>query len=99
MPAAAPPPVFWQGDDIVLDRQTHLVSASSLFLPADALTLSLAGQGEWTRQKAAGQVLLDLQPSEPPFPFGGLGISDSDTSKASESAGIRLTTIPYTVLF
>jgi mono/diheme cytochrome c family protein len=97
--SGSPSPVFWQGDDIVLDRQTHLVSASSLFLPADALTLSLAGQGEWTRQKAAGQVLLDLQPSEPPFPFGGLGISDSDTSKASESAGIRLTTIPYTVIF
>ena len=74
-------PGFFQGDDIVLKRETHAASGSSLFLPADSLTLSLAAQGEWTRQEGMGQVALDTIPSEPPFPFTGPGLSDSDTMR------------------
>ncbi len=93
------PASFWHGDDIILKRETHMGSASSLFLPMEGLSASLAAQGEWTHQKGAGPAYLDaLSPGSSNFGPSRIG-SDLDKTKYSGNAGIRFTKIPWTALF
>jgi len=91
---------FWHGDDIILKRETHMGSVSSLFVPMEGLSASLAAQVEWTHQKGAGTAFLDpVLPRNTNFFGPSIVDSDLDKTKYSGNAGIRFTKIPWTALF
>lgn len=93
---------FWSSDDLVLKREAHIFSLTSLLLPMDGLSLSLGLQNEWQRQEGAGDVHLDH--GDPLF-LGNYDLipgtvrSDLDTMRLMETIGVRYTRIPFTVLF
>jgi hypothetical protein len=93
---------FWSSDQTRLERETHVVSVASLFLPAEGLSLSLAAQGDWQHQEGFGNVNLDTgDPNLPQFfqLIPAIVQSDLDTTRGEESAGLRYTGIPFTVMF
>jgi mono/diheme cytochrome c family protein len=93
---------FWSSDDVVLKRESHILSLANLFLPVDWLSASAGIQSEWTRQEGAGNVNLDQgDPNLPPFflLYPAMVQSDLDKQELSESALVRFTKIPFTVLF
>ena len=93
---------FWSSDDVVLKRESHIFSLANLVLPSEWLSLSAGVQGEWTRQEGAGDVHLDEgDPNLPAFfsSYPAMVRSDLDQQQWSESALVRFTKIPFTVLF
>jgi hypothetical protein len=93
---------FWSSDDVVLKRESHIFSFANLLLPVDWLSGSVGVQSEWTRQSGAGNVNLDQgNPNLPPnfVLYPTIVQSDLDKQELSESALVRFTKIPYTVLF
>jgi hypothetical protein len=93
---------FWSSDDVVLKRESHILSLGNLFLPMDWLSASAGVQTEWTHQEGAGQVHLDQgDPNLPEFftLYPATISSDQDKQKISENVSVRMTKIPYTVLF
>lgn len=95
---------FWSSDVTVLKRESHVFSIASLLQPVDYLSGSLGVQAEWQRQEGAGNIRLDPQPIDPGFPetftlLPGTIRSDLDKSAVSETAGVRFTKIPFTILF
>jgi hypothetical protein len=93
---------FWSSDQITLKRESQAFSLASLFLPVDGLSLSLGVQCEWERQEGAGNINLDE--GNPYVPDGIIHIpatveSDLDKTQVMETAGLRYTKIPFTVLF
>lgn len=97
-------PVFgpeWR-DQVTLQREMHALSAASMFLPLDGLSLSLGAQNEWVRQKGFGDIHLDVgDPNDPGSTFAQPATvrSDLDEVKTAENAELRYTKIPFTVLF
>ncbi|PWU20088.1 MAG: hypothetical protein C5B50_04835 [Verrucomicrobia bacterium] len=91
----------WFADEISTRRVSHALSVSSLAGPWDGLTLSLAAQGEWTRQDTMGFSNLQLgNPDRPPLlPDASVNTGNLDSAIARESASLRYTTIPRTALF
>jgi len=93
---------FWSTDDIVLRRDSHVASLASLFFPFPGLTASGAVQGEWTRQEGFGNVARDFGDptgSTPFVPDPGTVDANLDRTRTSESANVRFTQIPWTVIF
>jgi len=93
---------FWQAGDVVLRRDSQVVSASSLLTPWKNLSASLMAQSEWTHQEGFSRVSLDYgDPNLPQFFFLMPATADSDLDKArtSENVALRFTGLPYTVLF
>lgn len=93
---------YWSTEGITLARDSRVVSASSLFLPLKGLTISAAGQGEWTREEGFGNV--DLETGDPNvpglfFPFPGTVNANLDRTEFSELLNAQLTRLPRTVLF
>lgn len=79
---------------IILKRESEIFSVANLFAPLDCLTLSLGSQNEWTRENSFGTSVpdLELNLNEPDG-------SDLEKLRTSQSANIRFTKIPFTVLF
>jgi hypothetical protein len=93
---------FWSSDDLVLKRESHIFSLTSLLLPMNGLSLSLGLQNEWQRQEGAGDVHLDH--GDPLFLDNydltpGTVRSDLDTMRLVENIELRFMKIPFTVLF
>jgi hypothetical protein len=94
--------LFWSSDLIQLERESHILSLSSLLLPTKDLSLSVGLQPEWTHQASLGNLHFDEgDPDLPQFFFlqPAKVQSDLDTRKISEQFGLRYTWIPWTVLF
>ncbi|HVU27725.1 MAG TPA: c-type cytochrome domain-containing protein [Verrucomicrobiae bacterium] len=89
--------------DVVLRRDSHVVSAASLFHPAKYLSLSAGVQSEWTRQEGFGNVNLGFEDATaiPPvfLPFPGTVDANLDETEVQENLNLRFTRIRYTVLF
>lgn len=90
----------WTANRITMKRESQVVSLASILGPWDGLTISLGGQGEWTRQESIGQE--DLRIGNPGVP---LLFSDAspvtgnlDTRSARENVLLRFGTIPFTVV-
>jgi hypothetical protein len=96
--------IFWSADDLVLRRESHIISLGNLFLPVQWLSASAGVQSEWTRQQGAGRVNLDSGDPDPTIPgaftlYPSTIDSDLDKQKLSENIFLRFTAIPFTVLF
>lgn len=95
--------LFWNANDIELNRETHSFSLATSLRPFDGLNVNGAFQAEWTRQESFGNV--DYGEGDPNFPdafllqTNRLVESDLDKQKFSEQLSVRFTKIPFTVLF
>ncbi len=93
---------------ITLEKRSHVFNANGLLGPFDGLTFSAGVESEWTRQHGFGGdgALLNpiytngtaLAPASGPLALSTLS-SDYDEASVSESAALRYSRIPYTVLF
>jgi len=93
---------FWSSDDVVLKRESHIVSVANLLRPGEWLSVSSSAQSEWTRQQGFGNVRLDSGDPNLPLKFTqvpGLDSIRPDEQKLSENFSLRFTKIPWTVLF
>jgi hypothetical protein len=93
---------FWSANDIILSRETQILSFGNLFQPLSWLSATLAIQSEWSRQEGAGNVNLDSGDPNPPGQFSlypSVVNSDLDEQKLSEEGSVRCTALPWTVLF
>lgn len=97
-----PPPMiqYWQSPQVTLSTESHIFSASCLFRPFPSLSLGLATQNEWTHEQGFGEVetafgTLAVPILAPPT----LEDSNLDEFKSMQSATLRFTKIPWTVLF
>ena len=91
----------WFANQILLDRESHLFSASALAGPWANLSFSAAVQSEWSRQTGLGDENLRL--GNPAIPFL-LSVpitlsSQLDTHATTEQFGLRYTGLPHTALF
>ena len=91
----------WQAQDITLQRNSYIVSGSSLFLPAKGLSVSVSAQGEWTHENGFGNVNLAFYDSTVPgyAPVPGTENANLDRTVSSENLDIRYNRLPRTVLF
>jgi len=91
----------WQAQDITLQRNSYIVSGSSLFLPAKGLSVSVSAQGEWTHENGFGNVNLAFYDSTVPgyAPVPGTENANLDRTVSSENIDIRYNRLPRTVLF
>ena len=97
-----PQSTFWSTEPISLRRQSHIISAGSLFRPIDGLNASVGVQSEWTRQEGMGHIHLDEGDATLMGPYTlypAIVQSDLDETKVSETVSVRFTRIPWTVLF
>jgi hypothetical protein len=93
---------FWSADTSTLNRESHIFSLASLLTPTTWFSASAGVQGEWTHQNGFGSVHLDEGDPNIPNAFGvypAIVQSDLDEQKWSETASVRFTRIPWTVLF
>jgi hypothetical protein len=81
---------------IVLDRESHVVNLNTLLGPWEGLTLTLGAQAEWTRQTGFGNAVLNsaLIADE-----AEVMSANSRRQAAQETAALRYTRLPGTVLF
>ncbi|HTV41846.1 MAG TPA: c-type cytochrome domain-containing protein [Candidatus Sulfotelmatobacter sp.] len=81
---------------ITLSRESDIFSFANLITPFDGATISLATQNEWTRESGFSESIPDLELYQP----SGAALADSSLSefKASQSANVRYTKIPFTVI-
>ncbi len=94
--------LFWYGNNIALNRETHLFSISSMLIGAEGLSVSASLQNEWGHQEGFGKIHLDEgDPSDPAsFMLQPAAIdSNLDKEKFSENLALRYTKIPWSVLF
>lgn len=93
---------FWNSDDMVLRRDSHVWSLANLFQPLQNLNATVGAQAEWTRQDGAGNISLDSgDPSQPQFFVlePAQVSSDLDRWRLSEQGGLRFTGLPNTVVY
>lgn len=91
----------WFANQILLDRESHLFSASALAGPWANLSFSATVQNEWTRQTGFGDE--NLQIGNPAIPFllpAPITLnSQLDVRSTTEQFGLRYTGVPHTALF
>lgn len=93
---------FWSANDIILRRESHIFSLANLAQPFEWLSASAGVQSEWTRQEGFGNVNLDAGNPSLPSSFQlypAFVTSDLDKQKLGETASVRFTKIPFTILF
>jgi cytochrome c len=83
---------------ITLEQQSEIFSMASLFTPLSYLTFSLGTQNEWTSEDGFGNSIPDLDLNNANGANAPTG-SNSDLFKSSQTADVRFTKIPFTVLF
>jgi hypothetical protein len=94
----------WNAKDIELERDSHVLSLSTLLGPWQGLSLSLGSQNEWTHQTGFGNananVALSFLPPPGTVPLGIEHFQAStERSVYTQEAGLRFTKIPFTTLF
>jgi mono/diheme cytochrome c family protein len=91
----------WQADGITLQRNSYIVSGSSLFLPVKGLSISASAQGEWTHENGFGSVNLAFYDATIPgfIPAPGTENANLDRTVSSENLDIRFNRVPRTVFF
>lgn len=96
------PGQFWSTEAITLRRDSHVFSLANLLLPFDGLSATAGFQSEWTHQEGFGDTHLDAgdpnMPS-PAFLHPATISADLDKTKTQESAGLRFTRIPRSIVF
>lgn len=90
--------------NITLERESHVANVNSLVGPFDGLTFSGGAQGEWTSEQGFGSGRLNQFAFTRTAPNNLVIVpttlrSDYDQRSALESAALRYTKIPFTVLF
>jgi hypothetical protein len=94
---------FWRATEIVLEEDAHVFNANVLGGPWDGFTASLGVQNEWSEQRGFGNP--NYREGDPNDPTEGIedepgfGRLDLDRFVVEESAAVRYTKIPATVLF
>jgi Planctomycete cytochrome C len=91
------PGSYWRAQGITLERDSRVASLASLLLPMKGLSLSAAGQAEWTHQRGFGDVALDFGDPSPAFP--GTVSANQDQTEFSENFSAQFNRLPYTVVF
>lgn len=85
-------------DRIVIDRDSHVVNLNALIGPWRGLSLAAGVQSEWMRQDGVGSGIESVVPG-----FEGLYVpefrTDIDRVTVEETARLRYTWVPFTVLF
>lgn len=89
----------WFANQILLERESHLFSASMLAGPWSNLTFSGAVQSEWTRQTGLGDENLRILFFGFPIAIPVAVSSQLDVRTATEQFGLRYTGIPHTALY
>ncbi len=91
----------WFANQILLDRESHLFSASALAGPWANLAFSAVVQSEWTRQTSLGDE--NLQIGNPALPFllpAPVALnSQLDVRSTTEQFGLRYTGVPHTTFY
>jgi hypothetical protein len=90
--------------NITLERESHVANLNGIIGPFDGLTFSAGAQGEWTSQQGFGSGSLNQFAFTRTAPNNLVIVpttlrSDYDQRSAMESAALRYTKIPFTVLF
>ena len=94
--APAPTGEQWFANQILLDRESHLFSASVLAGPWANLSFSGAVQGEWTRQSSFGDENRRMVFFGFPFVDPVTVRSELDVRSTTEHFGVRYTGVPHT---
>ena len=90
--------LFWNSDEILLNRDAHIFSVAGTLQPLRTLNFALGFQGEWSRQDSMATVNFDE--GDPGQQFTNRIIeSHLDRQRYAEEASARFTRIPWTVLF
>ncbi len=90
----------WFSNQILLERESHLMSVSALLGPWSELTFSAAVQGELTRQRTFGNVNYQVGlPNVFLIPDPATLTGNSDTRAVAENFALRWTGLPRTVVF
>ncbi|MBI5801513.1 MAG: hypothetical protein HZA92_12445, partial [Verrucomicrobia bacterium] len=89
----------WFANQILLERESHLFSASALAGPWENLTLSGAVQSEWTRQTGLGDENLQIVVFGLPFPVPIAVNSQLDVRSTTEHFALRYSGVPHTALY
>ena len=91
------PNTYWRADGVTLERDSRVVSLATLLLPVNGLSVSAAGQAEWTHEQGFGNVALDFGDPTPTFP--GIVSANQDQTEFSENFRAQFNRLPRTVLF
>ncbi|MFM8471178.1 MAG: c-type cytochrome domain-containing protein [Limisphaerales bacterium] len=89
----------WFANQIMLDRESHLFSATALAGPWANLSFSGVVQGEWTRQSGFGDENRRMVFFNFPFADPVTVRSELDVRSTTEQFGLRYTGVPHTALF
>jgi len=89
----------WFANQLLLERESHLMSASALAGPWRELTFSVSAQGEFTRQRGFGDANRQVVFFGLPFADASPQRSDLDIRRATEHVALRWTGLPHTVVF
>jgi hypothetical protein len=88
---------YWRAEGVTLERDSRVASLASLWLPVKGLSVSAAGQAEWTRERGFGNVALDFGDPSPAIP--GTVSANQDQTEFLESLDAQFNRLPRTVLF
>ena len=91
------PGAVWQTQGATLERDSHVASVASLVQPIKGLSLSAAGQAEWTHESGMGDVALDFGDPSPVIP--GRVSANQDQTEFSENLAVQFNRLPRTVVF
>ena len=91
----------WFANQILLERESHLFSASALVGPWANFSFSASVQSEWTRQRGFADGALDFGlPGAPPLLARPVTLnSQLDTHATTEQFGLRYTGVPHAVFY
>ncbi|MBU6410414.1 MAG: hypothetical protein KGR98_08495, partial [Verrucomicrobia bacterium] len=91
------PGAYWRTDGVTLKRDSRVASLATLMTPLKGLSLSAAGQAEWTRERGLGDVALDFGDPGPVIP--GTVSANQDQAEFSENLDAQFNRLPRTVVF
>jgi mono/diheme cytochrome c family protein len=89
----------WFANQLLLDRESHLLSVTTLAGPWRALTATASVQGELTRQRGFGDANRQFVIFGLPFADASPQRSDLDLRRGTEQLALRWTGLPHTVVF
>lgn len=93
---------YWSGQGITLRQDAHVVNLNNQLGPWRGLTFTAGAQAEWNDQETFGPVSLDfVVPTDvPPRTVNPATVTGAyDRFITQERAGLRYTSIPFTVLY
>ena len=92
------PGLYWN-DQVTLSREAHAFDLASLIQPMTGLSLSLGVQTEFSREQGFGTIDLAVGDPNALTPQQARVQTDLDETKVMETALLRYTKLPYTILF